>query len=234
VVANADTDSGHVGANGAGVPSRADYDFARVCTDAIYLARTSAVTRGVQFTKADVERIIREQDALRLDRGQLFLEPCEPTKRPKKEKPANPFGDAESIPPTPEQVTAYSASIGYPMDGQAWCDSYKEKGWAVGKSGKKMKDWQAAVRNWKTNRYGQGGIALNGTAPKAPTQDRQFASLGALQVQLEKVKEEITSIIYPGGAAYATKPTGAKLVRYEGLLAQRDELKRRIDSFSHA
>ena len=53
------------------------------------------------------------------------------------------------IPPTPEQVTAYSIEIGYPLDGQAWCDSYAQKGWTVGKV--KMKDWQAAVRNWKAN-----------------------------------------------------------------------------------
>lgn len=212
--------------------TRPDYVFDRVLGEAIWLAWTDAKFKGETFTLGDVKRIIREQDALRLDRPEFALEPCEPTKRPKKEKPVSPFGDAESIPPTAEQVTAYSASIGYPMDGQAWCDSYKEKGWAVGKSGKKMKDWQAAVRNWKTNRYGQGGIALNGHAPKAAPAERQFASLGALQVQLEKVKEEITSIIYPGGAAYATKPTGAKLLRYEGLLAQRDELKRRIDSFA--
>lgn len=53
--------------------------------------------------------------------------------------------------PTPEQVTAYSTEIGYPMDGQAWCDSYAQKGWMVGKN--KMKDWKAAVRNWKTNAW---------------------------------------------------------------------------------
>lgn len=67
------------------------------------------------------------------------------------------FGDRKKIPPTPEQVTAYSAAIGYPMDGQAWCDAYAAKGWKVGDA--RMKDWQAAVRNWKTNGYGKDGIA---------------------------------------------------------------------------
>lgn len=51
--------------------------------------------------------------------------------------------------PTPEQIAEYSASIEYPLDGEAWCDSYEQKGWMVGKS--RMKDWKAAVRNWKRN-----------------------------------------------------------------------------------
>lgn len=75
------------------------------------------------------------------------------------------FGDRKKVPPTPEQVTAYSAAIGYPMDGQAWCDSYEVKGWKVGDH--RMKDWQAAVRNWKANRYGQDGIALKDGAAAA-------------------------------------------------------------------
>jgi hypothetical protein len=53
------------------------------------------------------------------------------------------------IEPSPEEVTEYSASIGHPMDGQAWCDSYAVKGWKVGKN--VMKDWKAAVRTWKNN-----------------------------------------------------------------------------------
>lgn len=66
------------------------------------------------------------------------------------------FGDRKKIPPTPAQVEAYSASIGYPLNGQAWCDSYATKGWLVGKA--KMKDWQACVRTWKTNDYGSRGV----------------------------------------------------------------------------
>src|SRR5690606_16518778 len=44
------------------------------------------------------------------------------------------------VQPSPEEVTAYSLEIGYPMDGQAWCDSYAAKGWMIGKA--KMKDWK--------------------------------------------------------------------------------------------
>lgn len=54
-------------------------------------------------------------------------------------------------PPTAAEVTEYSMKIGHPMDGQAWCDSYAAKGWTIGKN--KMKDWRAAVRNWKANNW---------------------------------------------------------------------------------
>jgi hypothetical protein len=62
-----------------------------------------------------------------------------------KDQPAK----ARFTPPEPAEVEAYSREIGYPLNGQAWCDSYAQKGWLVGKS--KMKDWKAAVRNWKSN-----------------------------------------------------------------------------------
>lgn len=59
-------------------------------------------------------------------------------------------------PPTPEQVETYSREISYPLNGQGWCDTYAQKGWMVGKN--KMKDWKAAVRNWKASRYQLGPI----------------------------------------------------------------------------
>lgn len=70
------------------------------------------------------------------------------------------FGDKKVIPPRPEWVAAYSASIGYAVDGQKWCDQYEVKGWVVGRA--KMKDWQCAVRNWKSNRWGAGSVTIDG------------------------------------------------------------------------
>ena len=46
------------------------------------------------------------------------------------------------------------------------------KGWKVGKE--RMKDWQAAVRNWKASGYGQGGIAKAAAVDAKP---RSYASL---------------------------------------------------------
>lgn len=58
------------------------------------------------------------------------------------------------IPPTPAEVSEYSLSIGHPMDGEAWCDSYAAKGWTIGRG--KMRDWRAAVRKWKHNKWVPG------------------------------------------------------------------------------
>ena len=51
--------------------------------------------------------------------------------------------------PTPVEISEYSKSIGFNLDGQKFCDYYEAKGWLVGKS--PMKSWQAAVRTWKSN-----------------------------------------------------------------------------------
>lgn len=79
--------------------------------------------------------------------------PAPKGKRPAKSAAAM-FGDRTKIPPTPAQVALYSASIGYPIDGEAFCDFYASKGWFIGKN--KMKDWQAAVRTWKSKGRGDG------------------------------------------------------------------------------
>jgi hypothetical protein len=44
------------------------FDFAAVCAEAIVRERISAATKGDPFRSSDIERVIREQDALRLDR----------------------------------------------------------------------------------------------------------------------------------------------------------------------
>lgn len=75
---------------------------------------------------------------------------------------------SRSIPPTAEDVSAYSEERGYPLDGARWCDYYASKGWIV--SGRaRMVDWRAAVRNWQANGWGQDGphpIALKKLPPK--------------------------------------------------------------------
>ena len=57
------------------------------------------------------------------------------------------------IPPTLEMVTNYINEHGYNVNASAFVDYYESKGWLVGKS--RMKDWQAAVRNWDRNQYGK-------------------------------------------------------------------------------
>lgn len=56
------------------------------------------------------------------------------------------------IPPKASEVTEYFLKIEYPISGEEFCDSYEQKGWMIGKN--KMKNWQSACRNWKTNKWG--------------------------------------------------------------------------------
>lgn len=49
--------------------------------------------------------------------------------------------------PTAQEVTEYAQSIDYQLDGERFVNHYESNGWKVGKN--KMKDWQAAVKNWK-------------------------------------------------------------------------------------
>jgi hypothetical protein len=114
----------------------------------------SALSRSV-ITPLMIEEV-RQLDEARTPSG---------TKSKGRKAVVGPFGNRKTIPPTPAQVTAYSASIGYPMDGEKWCDFYAAKGWSVGKN--RMKDWQAAVRNWKTNHWGHGSVALTPRKPSA-------------------------------------------------------------------
>jgi len=58
---------------------------------------------------------------------------------------------AAFTPPTPEEVTAYSIGIGWPLDGVEWCKSYEQKGWKVGQS--KMVSWRATIERWKAGGF---------------------------------------------------------------------------------
>jgi uncharacterized protein YdaU (DUF1376 family) len=105
------------------------------------------------------------------------------------------------VPPLPHEVQAYAKSIGWPMDGQAWCDSYAQKGWSVGRN--KMKDWKAAVRNWKSNKWQpqQGLVPARPAAVEGPDGWRETLRRlypentheGAFSTLAESVQKEILS-----------------------------------------
>ena len=50
------------------------------------------------------------------------------------------------VPPTVEDVREYCLKNNYRVDAQRFIDYYESNGWMVGRT--KMKNWQAAVRNW--------------------------------------------------------------------------------------
>lgn len=56
-------------------------------------------------------------------------------------------------PPTVDEVSSYCKERNNSVDPARFVDFYASKGWMVGKS--KMKDWQAAVRNWERSESGK-------------------------------------------------------------------------------
>jgi len=54
-----------------------------------------------------------------------------------------------------EEVKAYCAEKEFNIDAERFIDFYTSKGWFVGRN--KMKDWQAAVRNWHKGSKTDGG-----------------------------------------------------------------------------
>lgn len=129
---------------------------------------------------------------------------------------------AACTPPLPSEVTAYFFEIGYPLDGEAWCDTYAQKGWLVGRT--PMKDWRAACRNWKRHGWKIETVVAQEAG--------MSASLGALQIQIQTIEDELSRILYPGGAAFKTIPVGKDLERANFLSDQRKKLKARIETAS--
>ncbi len=65
----------------------------------------------------------------------------------------SPENPGKFIKPTVKEVTKYAKTIGYELDGQAFCDYYESNGWRVGRN--PMKSWHGAVGSWKAKDYGR-------------------------------------------------------------------------------
>lgn len=61
------------------------------------------------------------------------------------------------VPPTADQVADYVSTREKTIDPERFVDFYASKNWMIGKN--KMKDWQAAVRNWEKREDGHAGQA---------------------------------------------------------------------------
>lgn len=115
----------------------------------------SRLARGTASTPAEIELLIAV--AFEEFTSAIAIESVAPSLL---------WDDKKKIPPSPESVASYSASIGWELEGQAWCDFYAAKGWMAGRT--KMKDWQAAVRNWKSSGWKTGPKGGSATAPAKP------------------------------------------------------------------
>ena len=78
-------------------------------------------------------------------------------------------------PPTVEQVAAYVAERGSPVDPQEFVDFYAAKGWMVGKT--PMKDWKAACRN--AEKWDRWKRTTASERPLHPQERPSFAEIAA-------------------------------------------------------
>lgn len=65
-------------------------------------------------------------------------------------------GRTTFVKPTAEELKAYALEIDYNLDPEAFLDYYNQNGWVIGKFKTKMKDWKAAVRQWKRHDQARG------------------------------------------------------------------------------
>jgi hypothetical protein len=79
------------------------------------------------------------------------------------------------VAPGVKEVSKYAASINYQINAAAFVAFYEQKGWKVGRN--QMKNWQAAVRNWKANSWGGPAGPLTGgnSKPKKPSIEEVLA-----------------------------------------------------------
>lgn len=145
---------------------------------------------------------------------QLMLEQQDTRRR-------HPYIKAETIPPAKEDVALFFTNLGSGADPEDFYDYYNAQGWKLS-NGNLMKSWTSSANRWHRNYLAKQQGKPNQTS----------ASLGALQIQLEKMNEEIRDIVRPGGSAHSRSATSlapAEMERYEQLCAMRNNLRKRIE-----
>lgn len=76
--------------------------------------------------------------------------------------------------PTLEEVTAYCEERNNGINPQRFCDYYAAQGWKLS-NGQKMRDWQAAVRNWESReREGPPQVAAPGPIVARSVSDLRY------------------------------------------------------------
>lgn len=136
------------------------------------------------------------------------------------------FGDETQIPPPPEAVAQYIGELASAVDPEEFMDHYRMRGWCIGDTSRKMKDWRAAVRLWH-RRQPRFAAIQRGAGPSQGS-----ASLFALQAQKKTVEDQLEAILYPAGSQWKVQPVGDSLTRFNRLHGQREAILARIDAFA--
>lgn len=118
----------------------------------LYISQLSEMV-GSETDKARAMRVIRARETYGNDVTRMLPE-CYPEKDIEKELDTELEKEKESkrkrfTPPSVDEVREYCNEINATISPDAFVDYYAAQGWIYGKSGKQMKDWKAAVRNWQ-------------------------------------------------------------------------------------
>lgn len=118
----------------------------------LYISQLSEMV-GTETDKARAMRVIRAREKYGNDVTRMLPE-CYPEKDIEKELDTELEKEKESkrkrfTPPSVDEVREYCNEINATISPDAFVDYYAAQGWIYGKSGKQMKDWKAAVRNWQ-------------------------------------------------------------------------------------
>lgn len=118
----------------------------------LYISQLSEMV-GSETDKARAMRVIRAREKYGNDVTRMLPE-CYPEKDIEKELDTELEKEKESkrkrfTPPSVDEVREYCNEINATIRPDAFVDYYAAQGWIYGKSGKQMKDWKAAVRNWQ-------------------------------------------------------------------------------------
>lgn len=118
----------------------------------LYISQLSEMV-GSETDKARAMRVIRAREKYGNDVTRMLPE-CYPEKDIEKELDTELEKEKESkrkrfSPPSVDEVREYCNEINATISPDAFVDYYAAQGWIYGKSGKQMKDWKAAVRNWQ-------------------------------------------------------------------------------------
>jgi hypothetical protein len=106
------------------------------------------------------------------------VSPADPEKETKQNQNPKPSRFQK---PTLDEIKEYCRDIDAKINPQEFIDHYESNGWKVGKN--PMKDWRAAVRNWKTRGSQNNGTGYRTaqTAPRiVPLSEIRTNSLGGI------------------------------------------------------
>ena len=152
-------------------------DFDLFCKDDIYFGSKSVETRLIKRNEksdkarqsafyrwnkdANVMRTQCERNEIKCERNAI--------KESKEKKIKKDIINTKFMQPSFEESKEYFHFLNHPEEVQPFLDFYESKGWMVGKN--KMKNWQAAARNWCRNskEFRKKNTTPDSSPPRTPS-----------------------------------------------------------------